>query len=111
MTVINSKNDESRNVKFIKYDGKYPCLCTGTLTLEIEGKEYKFGYKDECNFNSFWSTGGSCGFTNNYSNSYVNENEWIIDKEELPEQFRKYAKEIDEVFNENVSWGCCGGCL
>lgn len=26
---------------------------------------------------------------------------------------QKYANgaEIDEVFNNNVSWGCCGGCI
>lgn len=109
--IINSTEKRNENVKFISYTGKYPCLCMGILTLEIEGKEYKFEYKNECNFNSFWSSGGSCGFTNNYADSYIDENEWIIDEEELPEKFRKYAKEIDEVFNENVPYGCCGGCL
>ena len=31
--------------------------------------------------------------------------------EELPEELRCYASEIDGVFNANVSEGCCGGCL
>lgn len=36
--------------------------------------------------------------------------EWTIDVLELPEKFRKYAAEIDNVFNTNVEYGCCGGC-
>lgn len=32
------------HVKFISYTGKYPCLCSGILTLEIDGKKVRFGY-------------------------------------------------------------------
>ena len=42
---------------------------------------------------------------------HVSDGEWSIDVDDLPEQFRKYADEIDEVFNENVPQGCCGGCV
>ena len=31
-------------IKFISYTGKYPNLCSGVLTVEINGKEYKFGH-------------------------------------------------------------------
>lgn len=115
--VINNSNNN--NVKFISYTGKYPNLCNGILTLEINGVEVSFGhdasyYKNDDNdgnYEPFWHTGGRCGFRNHYSQSYCEQDEWIIDAQELPEKYRKYANEIDEVFNENVDYGCCGGCL
>lgn len=107
--LVNYSSDSNSHVKFISYTGRYPNLCSGTLTLEIDGVEYKFGrnYKEpKADFNSFWSSGG--GITREYN---VYSGEWRIDVSELPEQFRKYASEIDEVFNSNVRWGCCGGCI
>ncbi len=117
--LINKDKNIENVVKFIEYTGKYPNLCRGILTLEIKGEIYKFGHdytkfeswKTDGNFDSFWESGGSCGFTNNYEDSYCNQGEWIINADELPEQFKKYSTEIDEVFNENVPYGCCGGCL
>ena len=114
--LINTQDKETtKHVKFISYTGRYPNLCRGVLTLEIDGIEYTFGYdyrcSKTCNYSSFWHTGGRCGFTNNYQNSYVNTGEWEIDCNDLPDEFKKYATEIDKVFNENVDYGCCGGCL
>ena len=122
---------KSGRVKFVSYTGEYPCLCNGVLTLEIDGKAYKFGhnYRDYChydekakkwvftdgdpehpNFDSFWISGGDvvCGENYNYD---ILSGEWKIDAEDLPEQFRNLASEIDEVFNDNVPFGCCGGCI
>lgn len=106
--------EEIEHVKFVSYTGKYPNLCSGVLTLNIDGTNYVFGNKYsgvEVDFPSFWSSGGECGFHNNYSESYVNTEEWNIDTNDIPELFRKYALEIDLVFNRNVPHGCCGGCL
>ena len=75
------------HVKFISYDGKWPNLCRGTLIFEIDGERVIFGY--------------------HHLGEKFNE----IDAKELPEQYRKYAEEIERVFNENVEWGCCGGCI
>ena len=102
------------NVKFISYTGRYPSLCMGILTLEINGKQYQFGDtypRTEKMFPRFWATGGYCGFENNYVDSYIKKDEWQIDYEQLPEQLRQYAREINEIFNLNVPYGCCGGCL
>lgn len=96
------------HVKFVSYTGKYPNLCSGILTLEIDGVKYTFGdsYKNpKPEFKGFWRSGG--GFTDIYD---VITEKWQIDVDDLPEQFRQYAVEIDRVFNENVEWGCCGGC-
>ena len=128
--LVNKKNSNTSRVKFISYTGEFPNLCSGVLTLEIDGKEYKFGHdytmyhfhkdinawvqEDEDpqnpNFNSFWTSGGSVTFDEDWD-SVVEQGEWEIDVEELPEQFWDVADEIDRVFNENVPFGCCGGCV
>lgn len=97
-------------IKFISYTGKYPNLCSGILTLEIDGDIIRFGYDKECDYSEFWTSGGTCGFDSDWEN-YINHNEWIIDEELLPLKYRKYAKEIKDIFNINVPYGCCGGCL
>lgn len=124
--LINKKsNSGTGRVKFISYTGKWPNLCSGVLTLEIDGKEYKFGhnymnyhfdasgngyFSDESennpNFNSFWVSGGH--ITSDYG---IEEGEWKIDVDEIPTQFQDLAAEIDAVFNANVPHGCCGGCI
>lgn len=98
------------NIKFINYTGKWPNLCSGVLTLEVNGKIYKFGYEQE--YDKFWSSGGCCGFIDeSYTEEFISQNEWIIDKDELPDELKNYSDEISRVFNENVEQGCCGGCL
>ena len=101
---VNGNITES-HVKFVSYTGKWSNLCSGILTLEIDGKRAQFGYGTSNN--PFWTSGG--GLNPNYEGAY--QGEWQIDINRIPEEYRKYAKEIDEVFNENVEWGCCGGCI
>lgn len=112
--VVNNNYSDIEHVKFISYDGKYPCLCMGTLILEIDGISCKFGYgqfdkklnayPENC-YPTFWQSGGTC-----HMNEPCEYDEWRIDIDMLPEKFRKYAFEIDQVFNNNVDYGCCGGC-
>lgn len=112
-------NNEPQHVKFVSYTGKYPNLCSGVLTLEIDGETYRFGHdygwgndwETDGNYEPFWSSGGSCGFSNNYEDSYRHSGEWIINASSLPEKLRPLSAEIDAVFNDNVPQGCCGGCL
>lgn len=106
MLVNYSKNEQ--HVKFISYTGAYPNLCSGILTLEIDGTVMKFGLGEIHPI--FWTSSGSVRFDDEW-NDYVEQGEWVIDYQELPEHIQKYANEIDEVFNENVPYGCCGGCI
>lgn len=120
--LVNRKLIPNEHVQFVKYTGGFPNLCSGMLILRIDGVEYKFGH-DDCtynfktrtydgedpnnpNFPKFWRSGGYID-----GDYRVYKGEWEIDVEKIPEQFRKYAKEIDEVFNDNVDYGCCGGCV
>lgn len=107
--LVNAKKEG--HVEFISYSGHEPSLCSGKLTLRIDGKEYVFS-PSKTDLPKFWYTGGSCGFAGrNYTNPYINKGEWEIDAAKLPGELQPYAHEIDAVFNENVEHGCCGGCL
>lgn len=90
---------EETHVKFVAYTGRWPNLCGGNLTLEIDGETVMFKSYDR-----FWSAGGECDMRR------LVRGPWVIDAEKIPEQYRKYAAEIDEVFNDNVEKGHCGGC-
>lgn len=99
-------------IKFVSYNGKYPCLCSGILTLNIDGKDITFGsLYGEPDYDRFWVSGGSCGFTGDYSDSVVTTGPWEIKKEYLPDFLKEHADKLIEIFNENVEYGCCGGCL
>lgn len=100
------------DIKFISYTGEYPNLCTGVLTLEINGEQIEFkGSDPKSKYPSFWFTGGRCYFTNNYAEEHVEEGEWEINDEWLTDELKPYAADIIRIFNENVPHGCCGGCL
>lgn len=116
--LFNYNEEENPHVRFVSYSGKYPTLCVGILTLEIDGEKHYFGTtKDvpfpnskekiwrEHNHDKFWISGGMIDDYN------AIHGEWLIDYEALPDELKKYAAQIDEVFNENVEFGCCGGCI
>lgn len=94
-------------IKFIDYNGKWPCLCYGTLILEVNGKTYVF-YDEK--YAQFWESGGNYYRTNS-ENEVITKNPWIIKKNLLPEELREYSQEIEDIFNKNVPFGCCGGCI
>lgn len=99
------------HVVFISYTGEYPNLCSGVLTLEIDDRRVTFGTRDkDVMFDKFWSSGG-CFFIDDDGEEGTELGKWKIHSNDLPEQFRKYAREIAQVFNANVGYGCCGGCI
>ena len=43
-----------------------------------------------------------------WGDAYVETGRWSID---LPEDLEPFQKEIEECINENIPYGCCGGCI
>ena len=86
----------------IEYDGKYPSLCGGNLTVIINGKVWKF--PDYC-----LSSGGSVWFDEDLAD-HVEKGEWEI--REWPDGFpEEYKVDVLEKVNEEIPYGCCGGCV
>lgn len=102
-------------IKFVNYTGSYPNLCSGVLTLLVNGKEVTFGPEWKgAEFPTFWASGGSCGFAGRgWADEYINTGRWIWDVLEADKlkEFLPYKDELMEIFNLNVPFGCCGGCL
>lgn len=109
--------EKNMNIEFISYTGKYPCLCSGILTLRINGENYTFGYPSifeksaSCDFPQFWEPGGSVDF----SREEIEKGEWTIcdDSMGLIEKHfgEGFLEKAIKIFNENVEKGCCGGCV
>lgn len=101
-------------IKFISYDGEFPCLCYGTLVLEIDGVVYTFGYLGSNNipnsYERFWTSGGSVWFDGDWED-HVEQGEWKLVAENLPDFLKPYGKKLIKLFNERVPYGCCGGCV
>jgi len=88
-------------VEFVSYDGKWPCLCMGTLTIKVDGKTYRLNHAMES---------GGCVWHDSDWNFEVEHGDWEVNLGEYPE-LEPYKEEITRVVNENVEQVCCGGCI
>lgn len=107
--ITNREYLRKRDVKFVSYTGKYPNLCTGILTISINGVHYSFGEEYEGykvvrrELPKFWEVdGGAYGKHHGF---------WIVNCEKLPEMFHEYVYEIDYIMNTEMERPCCGGCI
>lgn len=91
------------NIKFVSYDGDFPNLCSGTLVLNIDGTDVTF--PPHC-----LNSGGYVRFDKDW-NEDVGCGPWTIEWNAIPEKYRHLESEIIDVINDNVPWGCCGGCV
>jgi hypothetical protein len=86
---------------FVSYDGDYPNLCSGILTLSLNGTEIVFPHY--C-----LHTGGVCCW--NGEDEIITQGPWSID--EWPDGFPEELKEeATKLVNDNVEHGCCVGCM
>ena len=89
-----------RNVEFVSYDGEYPNLCSGNLVLKIDGVDYKMPRYCLVSGGSIW--------IDEEDIEHISEDEWRVN---VPPELEKYSQEIQQVVNENIPFGCCGGCI
>ena len=89
-------------LEFVSYDGEYPNLCSGQLILKLDGKEILF--PENCLL-----SGGSVSFTEDWE-EIVEQGEWTISS--FPKDFPEELKyEVENLVNNNIYKGCCGGCV
>lgn len=104
------------SIKFISYDGKYPCLCYGNLKVEINGKTVTFGgyesSKKNLRYPRFWTSGGKVSFDKDW-NANVTKGEWKLDanQKDYPKCIWKLMPQLISLMNLNVRHGCCGSCV
>ena len=86
----------------ISYDGSYPNLCSGSLIVFIDDKEWQFPLY--C-----LTSGGSVTFDDDWE-EYVDSGEWSISvwPQDFPEKFKK---DVLIKINRKIPHGCCGGCV
>ena len=106
-------------IEFIEYDGEYPCLCMGTLKVKIDGKEIIFSdsdkliYKKNC-YPKFWRSGGTIKSNGSGWKMWAEKGKWELSaysNEDYPKEILDILDDLIKVFNENVPYGCCGGCI
>lgn len=112
-----------KDIQFVSYDGRWPNLCSGVLTVIIDEKKYKFGhssndydFKNNCyndnNFNEFWKSGGRI-LSDEKWDMWSEHGEWELSYEpnDYPKEIIELLPDLIKIFNEHVPYGCCGGCL
>lgn len=86
----------------INYDWEYPNLCSGNLSVEINGNVYKF----PC----FCLRSGGVVYFDDDGVEVVKEGDWEIIK--WPDNFPEKLKEKTlKAVNDQIEHGCCGGCV
>ena len=88
-------------VKFIAYDGEYPNLCAGALEIEVNGESYILDH--------ILISGGRVWFDEDWED-HVDKGMWSVNLSDYPE-LQQYEDEITDIVNENIPYGCCGGCI
>ena len=87
----------------IEYDGEYPNLCSGDLTVTVDGVVLKFG--------NVLVSGGSVWFTEDWD-EMVEDGPWTMDEDAWPKNFpANLVEEVMYRINEEIPHGCCGGCI
>jgi hypothetical protein len=97
------------DLKFISYDGKYPNLCGGKLTIIVvysDGTEYPVVFGSD--YHRCLTSGGEYG---NEDGKWTFEfDDYNNEKDKFPEFTPMVIAYLEKIINDNIPQGCCGGC-
>ena len=96
-----------RSIEFVSYNGRYPTLCSGWLTLKVDGEQSR---------RYVYLFSGGKAYLDSHGNEVVEEGPWGLTKGEYDNLVKDgfnddEIEEIIRILNENVEHGCCGGCI
>lgn len=103
-------------IKFVSYNGSFPCLCIGDLVVKITGMVDIGGatvtlLDAEVDLGEVELISGGCYGFDDDGMDYIHKAPWIAIKH-LPAWIDAEAqKDLLRQINEHVEFGCCGGCL
>jgi len=97
--------EETMSKMKIKYTGKWPNLCAGSLTVYLDDKVYRFGaYAIR--------SGGECYCDFHDDSTHISQGDWYWSKDlKVPTGFPEVRLyELLALINDEIPHGCCGGC-
>lgn len=103
-TALFSSPQKKLDLEFVSYDGAYPTLCDGRLTLRDKATNTFY------RLDGVLQSGGKCMYMGADEGCEVTVGPWVVCDEHLPYELLPYVDEITRLVNENVEYGCCGGC-
>lgn len=96
--------EEIREIEIVSYSGEYPNLCSGLLTVRMDGRIFTFGGHPLV-------SGGSV----DWQTDELNKGAWTFTPRKSDILAAGISDEdiakIERMVNENVQLGCCGGCI
>ena len=107
-------------VKFVKYECEPLSRCRGALYVWIDNKLISFGAWCDCkrsqpDYPPFWESGGEVDYDDNGMIKDCRQGPWKLAKDiskwDYTEEIERAFPELIRIMNENVRWGCCGGCI
>lgn len=106
-------------IEFVSYTGRFPNLCSGVLTVRVDGREVRFGYRWDGEdghaplLRPFWRSGGCAGVNADFD-EFCESGPWELDApaaEAYPLEIWQRLPDLLACMNANVPHGCCGGCI
>ncbi len=93
---------ENPTIEFVSWTQQSYAWCGSDVTIKVNGKEITLKRP--------LISGGNVWFDDDWG-EHVEDGPWSIREDALPNNLKAHIKKIEEVVNENIPEGCCGGCV